>query len=96
MVAIELTGRLVCKTSSEVAIVDRELPRHVELTRAEPGCVHFVVERTDDPLVWNVSERFADRASFEAHQERVRASEWGQATLGIERDYEIVAVTDDS
>lgn len=96
MTAVELRGRLVCRTADEAAVVVRELPRHIELTRAEPGCVRFVVERTDDPLVWNVSERFADQDAFDAHQERVRVSSWGLATVGIERDYVIATVSDEN
>nr|WP_230379540.1 antibiotic biosynthesis monooxygenase [Microbacterium sp. ZXX196] len=59
------------------------------MSRSETGCVRFLVEPTADPLVWSVSERFVDRASFEAHQERVRRSAWGRATQGIPRDYVI-------
>lgn len=95
MTAVELRGRLVCTSEREAATVVSELPLHTELTRAEPGCEHFVVERTDDPLVWSVSERFVNREAFDAHQEHVRISNWGQATAGIERDYVIVSVSDD-
>lgn len=67
----------------------RHLPRHIQLTHAEPGCLSFDVQPTDDPFEWIVAERFADQAAFSAHQARVRASEWGRATAGIERDYVI-------
>lgn len=93
--AIGLTGRLVCGNADEAAVVRRHLDRHVELTRAEGGCLHFDVEPTDDPLVWIVAERFVDRAAFDAHQVRARASEWGRATSGIKRDYVIDAIADD-
>lgn len=96
MTAVELRGRLVCRTADEASVVVRELPRHIELTRAEPGCVHFAVEPTTDPLVWSVSEQFANREAFEAHQERVRTSDWGLATVGIERDYVVATVPDDA
>lgn len=89
MNAVVLTGRLLCASADEAAVVARELPRHVELTRAEPGCLSFEVEPTDDPLVWSVAERFVDRAAFAAHQARVAESDWGRATAGIERDYVI-------
>ncbi|KFE35388.1 hypothetical protein DW2_08162 [Thioclava atlantica] len=36
-----------------------------------------------------MTERFATRADFEAHQARVKASDWGRATAGIARDYQI-------
>lgn len=87
MSAVELTGHLICTDEREAQCVRRHLSRHIELTRAEDGCLHFAVLETDDPLVWSVSEIFADEASFTLHQERVRSSEWGRATAGITRDY---------
>ncbi len=84
---IELTGHLFCATQAQAEIVRIHLPRHVELTRAETGCVRFEVTPTSDPLVWQVHEVFSSRVEFEAHQRRVRDSEWGQVTAGIERDY---------
>lgn len=87
MSTVELTGRLVCEHDGEAKIVLRHLPRHIELTRAEAGCLHFDVKQTGDPLVWTVSERFVDQAAFDVHQARVGASEWGRATAGIKRDY---------
>ncbi|MGO1228858.1 putative quinol monooxygenase [Brachybacterium sp. AOP42-C2-15] len=92
---IRLTGRLLCADRHEAAVVHRCLRQHVDLTRAEAGCLRFEVEPTDDPLVWTVSELFVDQAAFDSHQARVRASEWGRATSGIARDYVIEAVTDD-
>lgn len=89
MSVVELTGRLVCGTEDEARNVVRHLPHHIDLTRAEAGCVHFEVNRAEDPLVWSVSERFVDRDAFEAHQARVGASEWGRATTGIAREYVI-------
>lgn len=84
---IELTGHLFCATQAQAEIVRIHLPRHVELTRAETGCVRFEVTPTSDPLVWQVHEVFSTRVAFEAHQRRVRDSEWGQVTAGIDRDY---------
>jgi quinol monooxygenase YgiN len=48
---IHLTGQLVCKTEDEVRTVTLHLPEHLERTRAEPGCLSFVVTPTRDPLV---------------------------------------------
>lgn len=93
MDGVFLTGRLVCTSNAEVELVERHLPLHVELTRAEPGCVSFTVTSTDDPLVWQVDEHFRDSRAFDAHQARVRASEWGRATSGIERRYTISGYT---
>jgi quinol monooxygenase YgiN len=91
--AVELTGRLRCADLSEAAAVRRHLPEHVALTLAEPGCLRFAVEPTEDPLIWTVSELFVDRAAFEAHQARVRSSRWFEVTSGIERDYAVTTVT---
>lgn len=84
---VRLEGLLVCTTDAEAAAVVRELPRHVALTRAEPGCVLFEVVRTEDVLVWRVSEEFADAPAFRAHQVRAADSAWAEATAGIERRY---------
>ena len=63
--------------------------------RALPGCLHFTVTPTGDPLVWSVHERFVDQAAFDLHQARVQASEWGRATAGIERDYVVTTIASD-
>lgn len=86
---VELRGRLVCADDGEADVVRRHLVQHIELTRAEPGCLAFRVDPTEDPLIWTVAETFADQDSFAAHQVRVAASEWGRATEGIRRDYRV-------
>ncbi len=66
------------------------LDEHIRLTRAEPGCLAFsVTPDPADPCRLNVTERFRDRAAFEAHQRRTATSPWGLATRHIERHYEI-------
>ncbi|HKT56197.1 MAG TPA: antibiotic biosynthesis monooxygenase [Microbacterium sp.] len=94
MTTITLTGRLICADDDEAATVLRHLDRHIELTRAESGCLQFDVEPTADPLVWTVCERFVDRSAFESHQLRVRGSDWGRATASIERDYVVASRAD--
>ncbi|MCH5643872.1 MULTISPECIES: putative quinol monooxygenase [unclassified Gordonia (in: high G+C Gram-positive bacteria)] len=85
---VVLRGRLLCADDDEAAIVVRLLPRHIELTRAEPGCLSFTVQQNaEDPRTWDVDERFVDAAAYQAHQDRARSSEWGHATAGIRRDY---------
>lgn len=84
-----LNGQLVCNDPEQAAVVEQHLPRHLALTRAEPGCLSFEVKRTGNPLVWQVDEQFRDAESFRAHQQRVAESEWGRATAGIVRQYEI-------
>jgi len=76
----------------DIQLVETHLPEHLRLTRAEPGCISFDVTQTDDPLIWRVEELFVDRAAFDFHQQRTRASEWFAATSAIPRDYEITAV----
>jgi len=76
----------------DIQLVETHLPEHLRLTRAEPGCISFDVTQTEDPLTWRVEELFVDRAAFDFHQQRTRASEWFAATSAIPRDYEITAV----
>lgn len=72
MHTVRLQGRLICPDPQEAALVTAHLPQHIELTRAEPGCISFAVDATDDPLVWTVDEEFEDAASFRS---RPRAPE---------------------
>jgi quinol monooxygenase YgiN len=87
MSEIHLTGQLVCKTEDEGLVVAFHLSEHIKLTRNESGCISFVVAPTGDPLIWSVEERFENQRAFELHQKRVAGSEWGRATVGIERRY---------
>ena len=68
MNSVILTGQLICHGDDETAIVAELLPRHVELTLSEPGCISFKVEQSGNPWVWDVSECFKDARSFELHQ----------------------------
>ncbi|MEP4198086.1 MAG: antibiotic biosynthesis monooxygenase [Aliishimia sp.] len=90
---VTLTGTLTCKTEAEAARVRSALPEHIKLTRAEPGCLSFFVEPTDDPFIWQVDEEFVDAAAFEAHQTRAKASHWAAETKGIPRDFKITGLT---
>lgn len=89
---IVLTG-YVDVPDDRLEAVRAALPGHIALTRAEPGCLSFHVE--EDPNTagrFNVAERFTDRASFEAHQTRMKASNWATITAGIPRHYNVVEV----
>ncbi|WP_333899777.1 putative quinol monooxygenase [Agrobacterium pusense] len=90
--AVRLRGFLRCLSKDDVELVRRHLPEHLRLTREEPGCISFEVSETDDPLIWRVEELFADRAAFDFHQQRTRASEWFMGTSVIPRDYEITTL----
>jgi quinol monooxygenase YgiN len=87
--SVRLSGFLRCTDMREVETVRRYLPEHLRLTRAEPGCIAFDVSPTENPLVRRVEERFADRAAFEAHRRRTRASTWWAATKCIARDVDM-------
>ncbi|MHA7306013.1 putative quinol monooxygenase [Arthrobacter sp. TMN-49] len=89
---IIVTGQLICQGDDETAVVSEFLPRHIQLTRAEPGCISFDVNPTGDPQVWEVSECFQDAQSFERHQARVKASAWGRATASIKRSYSVAGM----
>ena len=86
---VRLRGQLVCQNPDEARLVAKHLPKHVALTRDEPGCIMFEVTQTANPLFWNVEEHFEDEAVFKAHQDRVTDSEWGRMTAGIERRYTV-------
>lgn len=77
----------------ELERVNAALPAHIELTRAEPGCLIFSVER--DPEVNNrlrVYEEFACQEAFDQHQSRTRTSPWGAVTRDVERHYTVTRV----
>ena len=86
---IRLCGQLICQTSEQTARVAHHLPEHTRLSRAEAGCIRFDVRQTDDPLIWQVDETFTDRAAFDAHQQRTRASVWWAATADIRREFTV-------
>lgn len=86
---VYLSGHIDIPTDRWGAVM-AELPKHVELTLAEPGCISFDVlpcPNTPNRLV--VAESFEDQTAFESHQARTKTSEWFQATLGIERNFNI-------
>ncbi len=88
---VRLTGRLICASEAECALVRQFLPDHIRLTRQEPGCISFEVTQSADPLIWTVEECFVDQAAFDVHQARTKTSEWARQTATIQRDYRIIA-----
>ncbi|MEZ5754445.1 MAG: antibiotic biosynthesis monooxygenase [Paracoccaceae bacterium] len=91
---IRLSGRLVCMSEEERAAVLLHRAAHEAATRAEAGCLSFAIDDTDDPMVFDVSESFRDRAAFDAHQARTRDSAWFAATRGILRDFRVEELRD--
>ncbi|MBU3029920.1 GNAT family N-acetyltransferase [Paracoccus marinaquae] len=84
---IALNGRLICTDAAQMMTALSLLPDHVELSRAEPGCLHFDIRQDDDPLIWNLAELFTDEDAFAAHKARTGNSLWGQASGAITRDF---------
>ena len=75
---------------SDLELVKNELVNHKCLTLEEIGCITFsVTENSENPLRFDVYEEFTDKAAFEHHQKRVKASNWGKVTVNVERYYEI-------
>ncbi|ENO1832311.1 antibiotic biosynthesis monooxygenase [Vibrio vulnificus] len=76
---------------SELEVVKSELVTHKRLTLEESGCITFsVTENSNNPLRFDVYEKFKDKSAFEYHQKRVKASHWGKVTVNVERHYEIL------
>ncbi|MCA0045013.1 putative quinol monooxygenase [Celeribacter litoreus] len=87
MSKILVTGTMTCDPS-EVDAVLSLLPVHIKLTRAEPGCLQFDLWQDEvRPTEFHVTEVFRSEAAFEAHQERMRNSDWFRVTGHMERDF---------
>jgi quinol monooxygenase YgiN len=86
---VRLQGQLICANAADAALVADHVPTHISLSLAEPGCLSFEVIKTDEPLIWAVTESFVDKAAFDAHQDRTRASDWYRLTAHIPRQYAV-------
>lgn len=90
MPSVVLVGHIVVG-KKDLAAVLAELSIHIELTQNEKGCLRFeVTQHPEDEHVFSVYEEFVDRTAFEAHQYRVRNSEWGRITTNVERHYRVM------
>lgn len=86
---IRLTGHLDLQPERWDEIL-AALKTHIDLTRAEDGCLEFNVDPC--PSIKHrllVSELFVNKASFDAHQARTKASDWARVSACIKRQYEI-------
>lgn len=84
-----LKGFIVVPEDDLCTILE-ELKIHTKLTLEEPGCIVFEVTQSEsDPFRFEVYEEFKDKASFDKHQARVKASNWGEITVNGERHYNI-------
>ena len=76
--------------SERMSSVKTGLVEHIALTRSEEGCISFeVVESNEIDGRFLVSEVFVNKAAFDAHQTRTKASDWFKITEGIHREYSI-------
>ncbi|MDO4699452.1 MAG: antibiotic biosynthesis monooxygenase [Moraxella sp.] len=85
---------MVLKGFILISVKDRQqilsaLAEHIELTKAEAGCLKFDITPDDhcQDKYW-VYEEFVNKAAFEYHQARVRSSHWGRVSADVERHYE--------
>ena len=93
MTKIRLTG-YIDVPAARLAMVQAALPTHIALTRDEVGCLEFdVTEDETHPGRYLVSELFASRTDFDAHQARSTDSPWAAVTAGIPRHYTIEEVS---
>lgn len=75
--------------AEHLSAVQPLLEDHITKTRAEPGCLSFsVTQDSATPGRFIVAEVFVDQAAFDAHQARVKSSDWGVFTKGFLRIYE--------
>ena len=90
MSTVTVSGFLIAPTLADADRASELLPEHIRLSRAEPGCLTFEVERSQsDPIRFALFEVFRDEEAFTAHQARTRASAWWTETTGFERDFAV-------
>jgi len=86
---IILQGHIIVP-ESDLSIVKNALVDHIELTRAESGCLVFnITVDSLNPNKFDVYEEFCNQDSFNHHQQRVIQSAWGRVTHDVERHYHI-------
>ncbi|MBV1916424.1 MAG: antibiotic biosynthesis monooxygenase [Pseudomonadales bacterium] len=89
MSKITLQGHIIVPCA-DLESVESAVSNHIELTRAEDGCLVFeVVQDSENKNRFNVYEEFVDQNSFSSHQQRVGQSAWGKITVNVERHYQI-------
>ena len=75
----------------EYEIIAAELPEHIRLSLAEPGCSEFKVTRDkDDPYKLSVYEEYVDYAAFQHHLTRTSKTRWAEITKNMGRHYNVL------
>lgn len=86
---ITLTG-YIAVPDQDIAMVQAHAPEHTRLSLEEDGCLEFNLNvDPTNPNKYLVDELFKDRAAFDVHSKRAKASEWGKATAHLERNFKI-------
>lgn len=76
--------------SAQLDAIKEALAEHISLTREEEGCLIFeVVQRVDEPLVFDLYEEFIDDAAFAAHQARSKQTRWAEISADVTRDFDV-------
>jgi len=89
MSKVILQGYIEVLESSLDAVL-LELPNHIALTLAEPGCLVFKVEQDEEfTNRFYVYEEFINKQAFAKHQLRVENSWWGSVTENASRHYKV-------
>ncbi|MRI35500.1 antibiotic biosynthesis monooxygenase [Endozoicomonas sp. OPT23] len=92
MKKVILEGHIIV-SNEDLPIILKELPVHIQNTKAENGCLIFMVQQQEhNPNKLTVYEEFIDMEAFELHQIRVKSSQWGRVTINVERHYHITEV----
>jgi quinol monooxygenase YgiN len=81
MTKVMLKGYVLAR-DQDLPAIERELPKHIELTLKETGCIAFQVSQDpENTKRFNVYQEFADKSTFEADQSRTKSSRWGHVRL---------------
>ncbi|RXJ74318.1 antibiotic biosynthesis monooxygenase [Veronia nyctiphanis] len=89
MAKVTLSGYIIVP-EHELEKIQHALVTHITLTREEPGCIKFIVVQDDSHMHrFNVYEEFESEDAFDAHQDRVKNSDWGKIARNVERHYTI-------
>ncbi|MGJ8678592.1 MAG: putative quinol monooxygenase [Akkermansiaceae bacterium] len=94
MKKIILSGHITV-LPTELDTIRKALLVHIEVTRAEEGCITFQVnEHPTEAGRFDVYEEFVSKVAFENHQKRVRESKWGAVSQNVARSYEVEGLDD--
>lgn len=88
-----IMGGYVIAPEDDLPNILSEMPKHIALSRAEPGCVRFDLWQDDiDPMKLHMIEIFKDLNAAEFHRDRMKHTNWKKAAANIERDYCYIGV----